>query len=95
MKDNDRNMNDSLVQLESSKSVIKGLLREFLIEMKGFKYQITMKVYLIKQKENGDREFATVYFNSAAKTVVNLHKYKKSFQEILYRLDNWINKGST
>ena len=90
-------MNDSLVQLESSKSVIKDLLREFLIEMKGFKYQITMKVYLSKQKENGDREFATVYFNSAAKTVVNLHKYgiKKYFQEILYRLDHWINKGST
>ena len=58
--------------------------------MKGFKYQLTIKVLLSKQKENGDREVTTVYFNSTAKTVINLNKYgvSKSFQEILYRLDN-------
>ena len=35
-------------------------------------------------------------FNSATKTVINSDKYDlvKSFQEILYRIDNWINKGS-
>ena len=60
-------MNDSLVQLEASKAVVRDLFRDLLIEMKGFKYQITMEVYLSKQKENGDREFATVYFNSTAK----------------------------
>ena len=49
-----------------------------------------MKVLLSKQKENGDREFTTVYFNSSAKTVINLKNYSlnKSFQKVLCRLDN-------
>ena len=40
-------------------------------------------------------EFASVYFNSTTKTIIN-SKYMldKSFQEILYRIDNWINEGS-
>ena len=40
--------------------------------------------------------YAPVYFNSATKTVINSDKYDldKSFQEILYRVDNWINEGS-
>ena len=31
-----------------------------------------MKVLLSKQKENGGREFFTVYFNSTAKAIINL-----------------------
>ena len=40
-------------------------------------------------------EFAAAYFNSTAKNVIN-HKFglDKSFQEIFYRIDNWINEGS-
>ena len=52
--------------------------------MKGFKYQITVKVLLRKDKQNGEIKFAPVYFNSIFKTVINF-KYKKSeksFQEI-------------
>ena len=39
-------------------------------------------------------EYSPVYFNSATKTVINSDKYDldKSFQEILYRTDNWSNK---
>ena len=50
---------------------------------------------LKKYKSNGEIEFTSVYFNSSAKTVIN-HKYKlnKSFQEILYRIDAWIDRGS-
>ena len=35
-----------------------------------------------------------VYFNSTAKTAIN-HKFtlKNRFQEILYRIDNWVNEG--
>ena len=64
--------------------------------MKGFKYQITVTVFLCKNKENGDIEYAPVYFNPATKTVINFHKYDLdiSFQEILYRIDNSINEGS-
>ena len=37
--------------------------------MKGFEYQITVKVLLSKYKGKG--EFAPVYFNSASKTAIN------------------------
>ena len=37
---------DPIKQLETSKSGIKGLFRDFLNEIKGFKYQITLKVAL-------------------------------------------------
>ena len=58
----------------------------------GFKYQITMKVLLSNQKENGDRKFTAAYFNSTDKIAIHLNKYGlgKSFQEVLYRLDNRI-----
>ena len=50
---------------------------------------------LKKYKTNGEIEFAPVYFNSEMKTVIN-HRFRleNSFQEILYRIDVWINEGS-
>ena len=70
---------ETLAQLQASKSTIKNLFRYFFDEIKGFKYQITVKVLLRKNKENGDIEFAPVYFNSTTKTVINfkydLEKY--------------------
>ena len=68
--------------------------------MKGLKYQITMNILLSKEKINGDTEcnsieYSSVYFNSITKTVINLDfNLDKSFEEILYRIDNWINEGS-
>ena len=63
--------------------------------MKGFKYQITMTALLYKHKMDGNIEYSPVYFNSATKTVINFeYCLDKSFQEILYRIDNWVNKGS-
>ena len=84
MKYKDGNMNDLVAQLEASKPVIKDFFKDLLIEMNGFKYQITIKVYLSKQKVNGDTEFTTVYINSTAKAVININKYDlgKSFQEV-------------
>ena len=71
---------DPLAQLETSKSGIKDSF---------------IKKFIKKHKENGDIKFVPVYFNSTTKTVIN-SKYDldKSFQEILYRINNWINKGS-
>ena len=71
------------------------MFNDLLNEKKGFKYQITAKVLLKKYKPNGEIEFTPVYFNSSTKTIIN-HRYKldQSFQEILYRIDAWINKGS-
>ena len=57
MKDKDGNVDDPLVQLEANKPVIKDLFRDLLIEMKGFKYQVTQKVKLSKQKQNGVQNF--------------------------------------
>ena len=51
---------------------IKELFKDLLAEIKGFKYQITLKVLLSKYKENAEREFAPVYFNSTTKTVMVL-----------------------
>ena len=51
---------------------------------------------LCKHKVNRDIEYAPVYFNSATRAVISSDKYglDKSFQEILYRIDNWIIEGS-
>ena len=50
-----------------------------------------VKVMLNKYKPNKEIEFRPVYFNSTTKTVIN-HKFslKNAFQEILYRIDNWM-----
>ena len=43
---------------------------------------------------DGDTEYSPAYFNCATKTMINFeYCLDKSFQEILYRIDNWINKG--
>ena len=65
---------DPIVQLEASKLSIKNLFSNFINEMKGFKYHITVKVLLKKYKPNGEIEFAPVYFNSLTKLVIN-HRY--------------------
>ena len=75
---------------------MEDLFKGLLNEMKGFKYEITLKVLLCKHKQNGDIGYAPVYFNFETKTVINSDKYDfdKSFQEMLYRIDNWVNEGS-
>ena len=80
--------------MQASESNIEDLLKDLLDEMKGFKYQITVTVLLSKAKISGSIESSPVYFNSTTKTVINSEfNLDKSFQEILYRMDNWINEG--
>ena len=65
--------------------------------MKGFKYQIGLFVTFKKHKLDSNVEYASVYLNSFIKTVINYDfddGIDKSFSEILFRLDNWINEGS-
>ena len=88
---------DPMIQLYSSKRRITVLFGELLSEMKGFQYQITLFVTLKKDKLDGTVEYAAVYLNSFVKTVTNYDfddNIDKSFSEILFRLDNWINEGS-
>ena len=71
------------------------MFKDLLDEIKGFKYQKHVATYLSKEKINGDTEYSPVYFNSTTKTVINVESsLDKSFQEILHRIDNWINEGS-
>ena len=57
-------------------------------------YQITVAILLSKHKMDGYTEYLPVYFTSTTKTVINSeHMLDKSFQEILYRINNLINKG--
>ena len=88
---------DPLAQLNSSEASIKDLFNVLLHEMRGFKYVITINVTLHKNKGNNETEYASVYFNSFIKTVIN-HNFEdsidKCFEEILYRIDNWVNQGS-
>ena len=85
---------DPSVQLTIGTSSIEDLFKDLLDEIKGFKYQITLKVLLSKYKENIDREFADVFFNSTTKIVINSKHRDKSFQEIFNKIDNWISEGS-
>ena len=62
---------DPLVQLEASKSSIKDLLKDLLIELKGFKYQVTLTVLLSKIKGDESIEYSDVHFNSTTKIVIN------------------------
>ena len=55
---------DPSVQLTISKPSIEDLFKSFLSEIKGFKYQITLKVLLSKYKENVEREFEPFHFDS-------------------------------
>ena len=84
-----------ILKLQTSKSSIKDLFNNLLNETKGFKYQITVKVLLKKYKPNREIEFTPDCFNSSTKTIINNRfKLEHAFQEILYRIDAWINRGS-
>ena len=86
---------DPIKQLEASKPSIKDLFSNLLNEAKGFNYQITLKVMFKKHRPHGEIEFRAIYSNSTTKTVINPRfDLEKAFQEILYRIDNWINEGS-
>ena len=49
---------DSIVQLKTSKLSIKNLFSDLLNETKGFKYQITVNVWLEKYKPNREIELS-------------------------------------
>ena len=69
-----------------SKPNIKDFFKEILAEIKGFAYQITLKVLLSKYKEDTDRVFAHVCFGSTAITATR--------QGVFKWIENWICEGS-
>ena len=92
---------DVVAQLKASKIIIENLFKDLLVEMEGFKYQITLQVLLSKVKSSGFIEYSPVYFNSLAKTVIGKEnashpKYclDECFNEIIFILENWISHDS-
>ena len=86
---------DVIIQLKSSKISIKDLFKDVLIELKGFKYQITLYVLLSKVKSSDLTEYSPVYFNSLTKTVIgNKYFLDQCFNEIIFKLGQWISHGS-
>ena len=61
-----------IIQLKASEIVIKELFKNVFVELKGFKYQITLAVLLSKVKNNSETKYSPVYFNSLTKTVIIL-----------------------
>ena len=54
-----------------------------------------MCVLLSKVKSSDLIEYSTVYFNSLTKTVIgNKYFLDECFNEIIFRLENWISHGS-
>ena len=84
-----------IIQLKTSKFSIENLFKVLLVEMKGFKYQIILCVLFSKAKSSGLTEYSTVYLNSLTKNVIgNMFKLDEYFHEIIFRLENWISRGS-
>ena len=52
---------DPSIQLETSKPIIEVLFKDLLAEIKGFKYQITLKVYLSIQIKYRQRTFSCLF----------------------------------
>ena len=78
-----------------SKNSIKNLFDELLREKRGFKYIISVKITLKKQINDNEFDPETLHFNSLIKTVINQrYRLNDSFEEILNKLDIWINEGS-
>ena len=71
------------------------MFKNLLAEIKGFKYQITLKWLLNKYSGNADEKFATLHFNSSTKNVISFEdSLEKSFQESFNRIDNSISEES-
>ena len=52
---------DVIIQLKSSEVSIENLFKDLVVEMKGFKYQITLYVLLSKVKSKDFIEYSAVY----------------------------------
>ena len=71
------------------------MFKDLLVELKDFKYQITLCVLLSKVKSSDLIEYRPVYLNSLTKTVIGDNYFlDQCFNEIIFRLESWISHGS-
>ena len=91
------NRQDPLIQLQNTHSVIKNNLLKVLNEMKGLKFNETLKITF--EKYNGDELIKNeAYFNANKQTVTNEEEIANLLQitqqQIINMIQRWISKGS-
>ena len=91
------NRQDPLIQLQNTRSVIKNNLLKVLNEMKGLKFNETLKIKF--EKQNGDELIEEkAYLNAEKQTVTNdveiAELLQITQQQILNKIQKWISKGS-
>ena len=91
------NRQDPLIQLQKTRSVIRKNLLKFLNEMKGLKFNETLKIKF--EKQNGDELIEeSAYLNAEKQTVTNdteiVELLQITQQQILNKIQKWISKGS-
>ena len=91
------NRQDPLIQLQNTRSVIKNNLLKVLNEMKGLKFNETLKITFEKQK--GDELIEKeAYFNAKPQTVTNDvdidNLLQITQQQIVNMIQQWISEGS-
>ena len=89
---------DPYIQLTNTGGVLKEKLKTLIEEKrKGFKFNVTLKVRLRKEREDG-AIYKEPYFSSSTMTVTNtdeiLEKIELAEEEILKRIAVWISEGS-
>ena len=92
------NYYDPLIQLANTRGILKEKLKTLIEEKrKGFKFNVTLKVKLRKERENGII-YKEPYFSSSTVTITNedeiAEKLKRAEEEILERIAKWISEGS-
>ena len=85
------NFLDSTSQLNITKLHVKDLLKDFLAEMRGFKYQITLQIAFRKEIENSETKYSPpISYNSNTQAVIRnssvTGSLETSFQRILFRI---------
>ena len=91
------NRQDPLIQLQKTRSVIRKNLLKILNEMKGLKFNETLKIMF--EKQNGDELIKEpAYLNAEKQTVTNDTEIAELLQitqqQILNKIQKWISKGS-
>ena len=91
------NRQDPLIQLQNTRSVIKNNLLKILNEMKGLKFNETLKIMF--EKQNGDKLIEKeAYFNAKPQTVTNDvdidNLLQITQQQIVNMIQQWISEGS-
>ena len=91
------NRQDPLIQLQNTRLLIKNNLLKILNEMKGLKFNETLKIMF--EKQNGDELIKEpAYLNAEKQTITNdvgiAELLQITQQQILNKIQKWISKGS-